>query len=121
MKQTKLKENAFTFYQRSAARTARDHHDFSDPRHTRIAVASMGLAGESGELIDALKKWVAHGHELNLSHVEKELGDILWYVAEIATVLDLKLSEIAEKNYDKLSSRYPEGFSEERSRNRGAS
>lgn len=121
MKQTKLKENAFTFYQRSAARTARDHHDFSDPRHTRIAVASMGLAGESGELIDALKKWVAHGHELNLTHVEKELGDILWYVAEIATVLDLKLSEIAEKNYDKLSARYPEGFSEERSRNRGAS
>lgn len=119
MKQTRLRENAFTFYQRNAARTARERHSFDDPRHSRIAVASMGLAGESGELIDALKKWVAHGHELNLTHVEKELGDILWYVAEIATVLDLKLSDIAEKNQDKLAARYPEGFSTERSRNRG--
>lgn len=118
MKQTKLKENAFTFYQRAAAKTAKEHHSFDDPRHARIAVASMGLAGESGELIDQLKKWVAHGHELNLSNVEKELGDILWYVAEIATVLDLKLAEIAEKNHDKLTARYPEGFSKERSRNR---
>lgn len=118
MKQTGVKENAFTFYQRQAAKTARTDHDFDDPRHARIAIASMGLAGETGELIDALKKWVGHGHELNLTHVEKELGDILWYVAEIATVLELRLADIVEVNQDKLAKRYPEGFSEERSRNR---
>ncbi|MEI7479827.1 MAG: nucleoside triphosphate pyrophosphohydrolase family protein, partial [Actinomycetes bacterium] len=73
----------------------------------------MGLAGETGELIDLLKKWIGHGHELNLNEVEKELGDILWYVAEIATTLDLRLYEIAEKNEDKLKERYPEGFSVE--------
>lgn len=72
-------------------------------------------------MIDALKKWIGHGHELNLTEVEKELGDILWYVAEIATTLELRLDQIAEKNADKLAARYPEGFSEERSKNRGAS
>ena len=80
----------------------------------------MGLAGETGELVDMLKKWVGHGHELDLGEVEKELGDILWYVAEIATILDLRLAQIAEKNEAKLSARYPEGFSVERSRNRGS-
>jgi NTP pyrophosphatase (non-canonical NTP hydrolase) len=118
--QTKLKENSFTFYQRNAAKTARAEYSFDDPRHGRIAIASMGLAGETGELVDMLKKWIGHGHELNLSDVEKELGDILWYVAEIATTLDLHLSEITEKNLEKLVARYPDGFSEERSRNRGA-
>lgn len=120
MKQTKLKENAFTFYQRLAAKTAKEHHSFDDPRHARIAVASMGIAGETGELIDALKKWVAHGHELNLSHVEKELGDILWYVAEIATVLELRLVEVADGNIEKLNKRYGDSFSEEKSRTRKA-
>jgi len=120
MGQTRLKVDAFTYFQRTAAKTAREGYEFDDPRHTRIAVASMGLAGETGELIDALKKWVAHGHELDLGHVESELGDILWYVAEIATILDLRLADIAEKNEAKLNARYPEGFSVERSRNRGA-
>lgn len=118
MVQTKLKENAFTFYQRTAAKTAREDYDFDDPRHARIAIASMGLAGETGELVDMLKKWVGHGHELNLDEVEKELGDILWYIAEIATTLDLRLADIAEKNEAKLSARYPDGFSVEKSVNR---
>lgn len=111
--------NAFSLYQRTAATTARAEYDLSeDPRWGRLAIASMGLAGESGELVDMLKKWVGHGHELNLTDVEKELGDILWYIAEIATTLDLSLDEIAQKNEAKLKARYPEGFSVERSRNR---
>ena len=108
MNQTKLKENAFTFYQRLAEKTAKEDHSFDDPRHTRIAVASMGLAGETGELIDALKKWVAHGHELDLSHVESELGD----------VLDLRLADVAEANVEKLQQRYGDKFSGAKSRNR---
>jgi len=118
VQQEKLKENAFTFYQRQAGKTAREIYSFDDVRHSRIAVASMGLAGETGELIDMLKKWVGHGHELNLSEVEKELGDIIWYVSEIATALELRLADITEKNLDKLAARYPDGFSEDRSINR---
>ena len=78
----------------------------------------MGLCGESGEAIDIVKKWMAHGHELDKEHLTKELGDIAWYLAEAATALDLDLEDILRANIEKLKKRYPEGFSSERSQNR---
>ena len=76
----------------------------------------MGLCGESGEAIDIVKKWMAHGHELDKGHLAKELGDIAWYLAEAATALDMDLEDILQANIEKLKRRYPEGFSCERSR-----
>ena len=78
----------------------------------------MGLCGEAGEAIDIVKKWMAHGHELDKAHLAKELGDIAWYLAEAATALDMDLEEILRANLEKLKNRYPEGFSCERSRTR---
>lgn len=75
----------------------------------------MGLCGESGEAIDIVKKWYAHGHELDREHLKKELGDIAWYLAEAATALDLDLSDVLECNIEKLKRRYHEGFEKERS------
>ena len=71
----------------------------------------MGLCGESGEAIDVVKKWLAHGHELDKEHLKKELGDIAWYLAEAATALDMDLEDVLQANIDKLKRRYPEGFS----------
>ena len=76
----------------------------------------MGLCGESGEAIDLVKKWMAHGHELDKARLAKELGDIAWYLAEAATALDMDLEEILAGNIEKLKNRYPEGFSCEKSR-----
>ena len=70
----------------------------------------MGLCGESGEAIDIVKKWMAHGHELDKDHLIKELGDIAWYLAEAATALDISLEDIFQANIEKLKKRYPEGF-----------
>jgi NTP pyrophosphatase (non-canonical NTP hydrolase) len=78
----------------------------------------MGLCGEAGEAIDIVKKWMAHGHELDREHLAKELGDIAWYLAEAATALDLSLDEILEANIEKLKKRYPQGFDSARSQNR---
>ena len=78
----------------------------------------MGLCGESGEAIDIVKKWFAHGHELDKEHLKKELGDIAWYLAEAATALDVPLEDVLQANIDKLRKRYPEGFDKERSINR---
>lgn len=75
----------------------------------------MGLCGESGEAIDIVKKWLAQGHELDREHLEKELGDIAWYLAEAATALDIPLEDILQANIDKLKKRYPEGFETKRS------
>ena len=78
----------------------------------------MGLCGESGEAIDIIKKWMAHGHELDKDHLVKELGDIAWYLAEAATALDMDLEDILQANIEKLKKRYPEGFSSQKSRTR---
>jgi NTP pyrophosphatase (non-canonical NTP hydrolase) len=78
----------------------------------------MGLCGQSGEVIDIVKKWLAQGHELDREHMIKELGDVAWYLAETATALDTSLEEVFQRNIDKLKKRYPEGFNTNQSRHR---
>ena len=77
--------------------------------------AVMGLCGESGEAIDIVKKYLHQGHELDREKLIKDLGDIAWYLAEAATALNIDLETVLERNIEKLKSRYPEGFSAERS------
>jgi NTP pyrophosphatase (non-canonical NTP hydrolase) len=85
----------------------------------RLIIAALGLAGEAGEFANMVKKLTAHGHEIPLEDLSEELGDVLWYVAEAASACGLELDDIANQNVEKLRNRYPEGFSEERSINRG--
>lgn len=76
--------------------------------------ALHGLSGEVGE-IHAIYQKELQGHEFSTAHALSELGDLLWFMAELADALDASLSEIAAHNIDKLRARYPEGFSEENS------
>lgn len=78
----------------------------------------MGLCGESGEVIDIVKKHLAQGHELDREKLIKELGDVAWYLAETAYALDVDLETVLQGNIDKLKARYPEGFDPQRSVNR---
>ena len=78
----------------------------------------MGLCGESGEAIDLVKKWLSQGHELDRDKLIGEIGDVAWYIAEIATALGVTLQDVLERNIDKLKRRYPEGFDYARSINR---
>lgn len=105
-------------YQESAARTLISNPPEFSSTELMLLWNSMGLAGESGEVVDLIKKQVCHKHGIDRDAIAKELGDVLWYVSAIATKLDLKLSDIAKINIDKLKSRYPEGFSFNRSINR---
>ena len=101
-------------YQELAARTlGRDR-----THEQQLANAALGLAGEAGEVADTLKKHLFHAHPLDREGMVKELGDCLWYVAAMATVLGVELEEIGARNIEKLRRRYPEGFSAERSLNR---
>ncbi|MBQ7374778.1 MAG: nucleoside triphosphate pyrophosphohydrolase family protein [Clostridia bacterium] len=78
----------------------------------------MGLCGESGEVIDLVKKHVSHGHPLNREKLIDELGDVAWYLAECAEAIGVTLEDVLTHNIEKLKKRYPEGFSTERSINR---
>ena len=107
-------EMSLNEYQRQSMRTAGDISHFE----TQLAVSGLGLAGESGEVADHIKKVVGHGHELDRAYVKKELGDALWYIQYTASLLGMTLEEVAQANIEKLKARYPEGFSSERSINR---
>ena len=102
-------------YQKLAMRTLNPEID----KKELILNASMGLCGESGEVIDLVKKHLFQGHDLDDERLIKELGDVAWYLAEAATDLNVDLSEILEKNIKKLENRFPDGFNSNRSINRG--
>ena len=107
--------SAMTFdeYQALAKRTLPE-----GPRSEGLSVSALGLAGESGECVDIIKKHLHHGHDLDRAKLVKELGDVLWYVAAMATTIGVSLDEVGQQNILKLRARYPEGFSYEASKNR---
>lgn len=84
----------------------------------QLSNMALGLAGEAGETADMLKKHLFHGKPLDADDVIKELGDVMWYVAGMATAIGVSLDEIAQRNVDKLRKRYPDGFSVEASARR---
>lgn len=97
-------------YQALAQRTSN-----AKTRSGKLENGCLGLAGESGEVCDLLKKYLFQGHELDREKMADELGDVQWYVVETAVGLGFTLEEIAERNIEKLKKRYPQGFDAERS------
>ena len=102
-------------YQTAALRTAQ-----TDKLTARelLLNSALGLCGESGEVADLLKKYHFQGHNLDLDHVAKELGDISWYLAVGAYAIGYDLEKILQMNVDKLKARYPDGLSTDRSLHR---
>lgn len=74
---------------------------------------ALGLAGESGEVCDAIKKKIYHGRDVSIEHIKEELGDVMWYVANLCTELNCSIDEIIEQNVRKLKLRYTEMYEEE--------
>ena len=78
----------------------------------------LGLCGESGECADMIKKYKFQGHDLDIDHLAKELGDVAWYLAVSAYAIGYDLETIMQMNVDKLRARYPEGFDSSLSQHR---
>ena len=74
--------------------------------------AAMGITTESGELMDAFKRKLFYGKELDVVNLKEEVGDMMWYVAILLRELDLDFHEILQLNIDKLRARYPDKFTE---------
>lgn len=102
-------------YQQLAARTAP-----KDCMAERLKNYALGLVGETGELVDLLKKTLYHDHPADKAKIREEAGDVLWYLAGILREFDIDLEGTMVFNIEKLKKRYPDGFDAERSRNREA-
>jgi len=99
----------FDEYQQRSKRTALEHADpdttsEADHKHTALFLATA-LNGEVGELSEKVKKYVREEDETYLDDAEAELGDILWYLSQLASLLDVRLSDVAEENLAKLEDR----------------
>lgn len=99
-------------YQKLAARTIADIGEYNMMHH-----ALHGMVGEIGELHSLYQK-TYQGHVLEESHLKKECGDLLWFVAEYCTVMGWKLGDVMQLNINKLKARYPEGFDADKSLHR---
>lgn len=89
---------------------------------SQMASGALGLVGEAGEVADIIKKVLFQGKIMDSTVRQKlieELGDVLFYLTFLSSVLGTDIDEVREANVQKLIQRYPEGFSVEASENRG--
>lgn len=79
-------------------------------REQAILMGGLGLAGESGEVCELLKKRHYHKKDIPDSEIRDELGDVLWYLSLLAAQHGFDLEAVAQRNIEKLRERYPNGF-----------
>ena len=101
-------------YQEKAERTVNNDLTINE----ELTNLCMGLAGEIGEIVDYVKKGLYQGHAIECSKIVEEIGDVMWYLTNLATFYRLPMTFILDENIKKLEERYPEGFSAEKSINR---
>lgn len=71
---------------------------------------ALGLAGESGQVVNLVKNYTFRGADLNKEQLTKEMGDVLWYLSQVAQWADIPFEEVAQKNIKDLAKRYPHSF-----------
>lgn len=100
----------FSDYQRQAQETDQTPKGLAATESAALLIPLLGLAGEAGQLLDEYKKWLRDGakHERFSDHVAEEIGDILWYAANLASKYNLDLGQLAEANLCKTRKRYLE-------------
>ena len=104
----------FNEYQKLAMRTCNIPYE---RKKDMLRHGIFCLASEAGEFAGIFQKEY-QGHPVCLEHAKRELGDVMWAVAEICTALGFDMADVAETNINKLKARFPDGFSAERSLNR---
>ena len=96
------------FYQKQALKTDQVPGNSEEELNASIVVPMLGLAGETGQLLSEYKKHLRDGdaHRLFKDRVAEELGDILWYVSNVASKFGLELDDVAERNLVKVRARW---------------
>ena len=93
-------------YQEFCKKTAKKFNDKKEEAYTW----GLGIAGEAGDVAGCIKKVFAHENKSVEKGIRENIGDTLWYIAMLCNVFDWDLNEILNENINKLSKRYPSGF-----------
>ena len=93
----------FDQYQNAAKRTLYGNEQV-------LTNCALGLSGESGQVVDLVKNYTFRGRKLDRQQLIHEMGDVLWYLSQIAEWADIPFDEVAKTNINELNKRYPQGF-----------
>jgi NTP pyrophosphatase (non-canonical NTP hydrolase) len=107
-------------YQRNALRTAPEPGGKVNV-NADLLHGAIGVATESGEILDAIKKHLYYGKPLDIPNLREEIGDVMWYLALLCRATDTDLSVVATVNIEKLRVRFPHSFDPDRAINRNLS
>jgi NTP pyrophosphatase (non-canonical NTP hydrolase) len=130
MSDEKLLLDYLRFCDSVTSNPSKNQEDFSDALDIieeqgvapeRILTAALGICAEGGEFTEVIKKCVFQGKPMDEQakyHLKRELGDILFYVAQACIALGISMDDVIETNIEKLEARYPGGFDAYLSNNR---
>ena len=90
----------FNDYQKAANRTLMGKEQV-------LTNCALGLTGEAGEVADLIRKYTFNNEKLDHDAIVKEMGDVLWYLSQIAEWADIPFDEVADDNINRLKQRYP--------------
>lgn len=105
-------------FQKKCLRTERPARITLEVDRARLLHGAIGLASESGELLDMVKAALFYGKDVDPTNALEECGDALWYISIALDACGYTLAQAMEMNVKKLAARYPEGFTEARALNR---
>ncbi len=100
-------------------RTCKSGKDIKlDHLNAHFVHMALGIAGEAGELVDAIKKSAIYGKALDVENVVEELGDIEWYMQGLRASLAITREEVLRYNINKLNKRYPQQYTDQAAHDR---
>lgn len=93
----------FDDYQKAAKRTLYGNEQV-------LTNCALGLAGETGQVVDLVKNYTFRGKNLDRQELIHEMGDVLWYLSQVAEWANIPFDEVAQTNIKELNKRYPHGY-----------
>ena len=115
-------ENLLSEFDKMTLALAKDGADIKrelTPEQCNLIHMCVGISGESGELLDTIKKHVIYQKPLDVENVKEELGDLLFYMSNLMQSVGLSFKDVLQHNIDKLSVRYSSGkYSDEQAQQR---
>ncbi len=93
----------FNDYQKAANRTLYGNEQV-------LTNCTLGLSSEVGEVVDLVRQYTFYSQKLDKKALVKEMGDVMWYLSQVAEWADIPFDDVAKDNIERLNARYPDGF-----------